>query len=630
MRADATNSSPELRKPTDQGPDPSQRRTSTREGNRGKRGGRGGGRGGNGGGPPRKDTTPASQDTAVPTPKLVVDPPATTNTPAEPSPISKPNPRPKPARRHSATVSEDSVSVSSQTGPRTSSRRKRSQQGKPSTASSNGPSKLLNVQTVQTSSTKASTAPSSPNPAKDLPPHLAPPTSASSTTELKTDIDALVERVRAVAMDRPHTPGSHIDWADDDDSLPDLNEWGYAERAAAQAKSEEPPASIPAIPEDVPPQPGIPEVKIEGEPSLDETKSEDAKPEPISDATPRTHKVQKTRSKRGDRSRGNSRTQQPPPALNLADSISQGPSLSPIQSTPSTAIPHTAKPREPRRQNPNQGQSPRNNQGQTNSKDNGGGNGGGRQRGQNGAVMASPMRNSFPAKTGPKANHTPPVQSQTPAQGQPPDVAHLVAIPSTDSESKPPGSKGEAVLDNERKETSIEPARKTGADDPNPNPATTNPTSHELVLIRDDPQPNSPQNQSHKRNSYNSSHNRAHTYGGRTQGAPQPPHSAPTPNFPHHSSNARQNLPNPQPPRSPDLRNSPDTRSSNLGLSRSTGYERHNRNHSSPSWGGGGATRAPQQTRPMITGDALNLLAKSLGGTPGSPKKDPHTPPPAS
>ena len=573
------------------------------------------------------DSTPPSQDTAAPAPKLVVDPPTITDTPAEPSPISKPNPRPKLDRRHSATVSEDSVSVSSQTSTRGPSRRKKSQQGKPSTTSSNGPSKLLNVQTAPTLSTKASTAPSSPNPAKDLPPHLAAP---GSTTELKTDLDALVERFRTGAMDRPHTPGSHIDWADDDDSLPDLHDWGYAERAAASVKLEGPPASIPPIPEDVPTQPGIPEVKIEGEPSPDETKSEDAKPGPVSDATPRTHKVQKTRSKRGDRSGGNSRTQQLPPALNLIDSALQGSSLSPIQSTPSTAIPHTAKPREPRRQNQNQGQTPRNNQGQANTRDNGGGNGGGRQRGQNGAVVASPMRNSFPAKTGPKANYTPPVKPQAPAQGRPSEILHLVANPSTESDSKPPGSKGETVSDNERKkETPIETPRNTGTDDPSPNPAATNHTPHELVLIRDDPQPNSPQNQTPKRNSYNPSHNRAHTYGGRTQGGQQPPHSAPTPNFPHHPSNASQNPPNPQPPRSPNLRHSPDTRSSGLGPSRSTGYEKHNRNHSSPSWGGG-TTRAPQQSRPMITGAALSQLAKDLGSSPGSPKRDPHTPPPAS
>ena len=623
MRTNATNSSaPEWRKPTDQGPNPRNRRTSTREGTRGNRGGRGGGRGGNGGGPSRKDSTTASQDTAVPTPKVVVDPPTTTNTPAEPAQISKPNPRPKPARRHSATVSEDSVSVSSQTSARPPNRRKRSQQGKASTASSNPPSKLLSVQTL---STKTSPGPSSPNLAKDPPPHLA--AAATTPTTTKTDLDALVERVRAVAMDRPHTPGSHIDWADDDDSLPDLNEWGYTEGVAAPAQPEEPTASIPPILEEVPLQPTIPEVKIEGEPSPDETKSQDAKPEPASDATSRTHKVQKTRSKRGNRSRGNSRTQQLPPALNLTDSVSQGASLSPILSSTATAIPHTAKPRDPKRQNANQGQGPRNNQGQTNSRDNGGGNGGGRQRGQNGAVVASPMRNSFPAKPGPKANHTPPVQSQAPTRNQPPDIVHPVTNPSTETDSKPPGSEGETVPDNEGKKlVPIENPRNAGTNDPHPNPTIT---PHKLELIDDNLQPNSPQNQNHKRNSYNPSHNRAHTYGGRTPGGPQPPHSAPTPNFPHHSPNTNPNPPNPQQPRSPNLRHSPGTRNSGLGISRSAGYERHNRNHSSPSRVGG-VTRQPQQSRPVLTGDAFSWLAKSLGSSSGSPKKDPNTPPPAS
>ena len=49
------------------------------------------------------------------------------------------------------------------------------------------------------------------------------------TFDIKSDIEALVDRMRSVAMDRPHTPGSHshFDWAsDDDDSLPDLPDWG--------------------------------------------------------------------------------------------------------------------------------------------------------------------------------------------------------------------------------------------------------------------------------------------------------------------------------------------------------------------------------------------------------------------
>ncbi|KAH7887896.1 hypothetical protein F5I97DRAFT_919334 [Phlebopus sp. FC_14] len=60
---------------------------------------------------------------------------------------------------------------------------------------------------------------------RDLPPRLA----AAHGAEIRYDVDALVERVRAVAMadNRPTTPGSHIDWAgDEDDSLPDLDDWG--------------------------------------------------------------------------------------------------------------------------------------------------------------------------------------------------------------------------------------------------------------------------------------------------------------------------------------------------------------------------------------------------------------------
>ena len=625
MRANATSSAPGRQKPTDQGSNSRQHRTSTRGGNRGGRGGRGGGRGGNGGarGPPQKDSNSVSQDTAVPTLKLVVDPPAVTNTPVEPSSTPKSNPRPKPPRRHSKTVSEDSTSISSQTSARPPNKRRRSQQGRPSTASSNTPSKLLNV---QTSGRKSSTGPSSPNPAKDLLPVTS--TSAATTTELKSDIDALVERVRSVAMDRPHTPGSHIDWADDDDSLPDLNDWGYTEDVTAPAKPEEPPASIPPILEDAPLQPVTPDVKIEGEPSPGEANSQDAKPGPVSDAMPRDHKVQKTRSKRGTRTGGNSRTQQTPPALNMTVSVSLGPSLSPVQSAITTAIPHTSNPQGQKRQNSSQGQNSRNNQGQSNPRDSGSANGGGRQRGQNGAAAASPMRNSLPAKTGPKADHTPPAQSQSPAQG--PDIAHSVTKPSAGSASKPPESKEETVPAVERKNEKPTDARSnTDTNDPNPNPTATDHTLREIEPTANDLKPNSPHNKNDKRNSYNASHFRSHTYGGRTHGGPQPPHSAPTPNFPHDSSTSNTHSPSSRNPRSPDLNQSPGMRSSGLGPAPKTaGYERHTRNHSSPS-GAGGITRPPHLTRPVLTGDALNRLARSLGSAP-PPRKDSPAPAPAS
>ena len=427
-------------------------------------------------------------------------------------------------------------------------------------------------------------------------------------------------------MDRPHTPGSHIDWADDDDSLPDLNDWGYIEGKTAPVQPEEAPASIPPIPEEVPLQSVIPEVKIEGEPSPDETKPQHGKPGPTSDAAPRTHKVLRTRSKRGTRPGGNSRTQQLPPALNLTDSVSQGSSLSPIQSTTATtatAIPHTSKPQGPKRQNSNRGQSLRNNQGQTNPRDNG--NGGGRQRGQNGVAVTSPMRNSFSAKTGPKANHTPPVRSQAPAPG--PGIAHPVTNPSTESDLKPPESKGETVPDDERKKGKpVDTPPNTDTNGPNPDPTTTNHTPHELESALNNVKPNSPQ--SNNRNSYNPSHSRSHTYGGRTQGGPQPPHSAPNPDFPHHTSNNNPTSPNSRNPK--NLRQSPGIRSSGPGpLPRSAGYERHNRNHSSPS-GVGGATRQPRTTRPVLAEHVFSQLAKSLGSVPGSPKKEPPVPPPAS
>ena len=65
---------------------------------------------------------------------------------------------------------------------------------------------------------------------KHIPPHL------NGKFDVRNDIDALVERVRAVAMDnRPSTPKSHIDWAvDDDDTLPDLDDWGVTTSTLTQ------------------------------------------------------------------------------------------------------------------------------------------------------------------------------------------------------------------------------------------------------------------------------------------------------------------------------------------------------------------------------------------------------------
>ncbi|RPD67072.1 hypothetical protein L226DRAFT_556807 [Lentinus tigrinus ALCF2SS1-7] len=116
------------------------------------------------------------------------------------------------------TVAVSNSPVSATTPNR--SRRKRStNRSTPSVTSKKSPS--------TESSTSHLRPDKSPVIIKDLPPHLAPPPPETPSFDIKHDIDALVERVRAVAMDRPNTPGSHIDWAgEEDDSLPDLDDWG--------------------------------------------------------------------------------------------------------------------------------------------------------------------------------------------------------------------------------------------------------------------------------------------------------------------------------------------------------------------------------------------------------------------
>ncbi|TFK76108.1 hypothetical protein BDN72DRAFT_954624 [Pluteus cervinus] len=212
----------------------------TRGRGRGGGGGRGRGRGGRGGGPSR-DSKPSGDALEKPSdtrtrpspsptvsekqPSPVIPPPPA----AEKAPITSPTtgapPRPKgPSRRASRSI--PSVSVTSSptipdvnpspnTSTRSQNKKRRSHHGKsnnPPKAPTPPDEQLLHPQKAR----------SGPAPPKDTPPHLA-------TFDMRTNIDALVERVRAVAMaeNRPSTPGSHIDWAgDDDDSLPDLDDWG--------------------------------------------------------------------------------------------------------------------------------------------------------------------------------------------------------------------------------------------------------------------------------------------------------------------------------------------------------------------------------------------------------------------
>ena len=212
--------------------------------------GRGGGRGGRGGATTREakigDT---SGDKKIdPTTAESV---STANAASKPESVSQPSGRgrnsvppnlgtskPKaPSRRASRTIPIPAVAVTqsspsappSPTSTRPSQRKRRSQGGKPNT--------LLNVNSTFHDDNLRNRIGSAPHsaPVKDTPPHLTKP------FDMRNNIDALVERVRAVAMadNRPSTPGSHIDWAgDDDDSLPDLDDWGLTPTISAGEKAE--------------------------------------------------------------------------------------------------------------------------------------------------------------------------------------------------------------------------------------------------------------------------------------------------------------------------------------------------------------------------------------------------------
>ncbi|KAF8974770.1 hypothetical protein BDZ97DRAFT_1911920 [Flammula alnicola] len=215
----------------------------------GPRGGRGGGRGGPPSRDPRSETDSRVNDSqsisnistkpsAPPsTSALVSEKPVVP--PATPAGSSKPKPS---SRRPSRAIPPAVITTQMPTAQvpsaplsaRPSTRRKRSQSGK--TAASIPPKINPPAPNANLSRPSKPRLPPVPHtaPIKDTPPHLNP------RFDMRNDIDALVERVRAVAMDnRPSTPGSHIDWAgDDDDSLPDLNDWGVTPATFAASKSD--------------------------------------------------------------------------------------------------------------------------------------------------------------------------------------------------------------------------------------------------------------------------------------------------------------------------------------------------------------------------------------------------------
>ena len=151
---------------------------------------------------------------------------------------------PRPAADKLPSLTIEPASPIAASGPHSASTtsskmstRRRRPHNKPSGATKPSEGSTAEVQASAVKARKSRSGPSSPHlktsPPKNTPPRLsASPTMGSSA---RTNIDSLVEHVRALAMDhRPSTPGSHIDWAgDDDDSLPDLDDWGVPSSSVA-------------------------------------------------------------------------------------------------------------------------------------------------------------------------------------------------------------------------------------------------------------------------------------------------------------------------------------------------------------------------------------------------------------
>lgn len=136
-----------------------------------------------------------------------------------------------PSLTNNAVPGAQSISLPSAAKP--STRRRRSQTVKAN--ANNSTSVPTSIKVNELPPYKAPIAPVPVLQIKDTPPHL------KVHSDMRHNIDALVERVRAVAMEnnRPTTPGSHIDWAgDDDDSLPDLDDWGVNTSTFASSASE--------------------------------------------------------------------------------------------------------------------------------------------------------------------------------------------------------------------------------------------------------------------------------------------------------------------------------------------------------------------------------------------------------
>ncbi|KAI0347333.1 hypothetical protein BDW22DRAFT_1417251 [Trametopsis cervina] len=303
---------------------------------RGGRGGRGGGRTTNDKGTEaatkadikkEKETPDSSKEHSPPAaPKHVTPPPPITpSISSQTNTTIKGSARPKPPRKNSEqkgankvpslgvdtlNVPPSNASSSPSVSPHTPHRRRKSQAQKtvlpppqlpppPITCPLPLNKHLPTEQTTAPVEKPAAPPVPAPAPARDVPPHMVPQ-DPPAPTDIAHNIDALVERVRAVAMDRPHTPGnhSHFDWAgdDEDDSLPDLDDWGVTSSLSTTGPITEPNDSekvsvsviSPILQDTLKPLPSIIDIDISTTIKIEEPHEPSVGPQDAKDATPRS------------------------------------------------------------------------------------------------------------------------------------------------------------------------------------------------------------------------------------------------------------------------------------------------------------------------------------------------------
>ncbi|EAU84590.1 hypothetical protein CC1G_00109 [Coprinopsis cinerea okayama7 len=473
------------------------------------RGGRGGGgRGGSRGSNSNREGRAPPDSRPERTQEKPKPVPSTNKPPSVADPSEKPpsTPRTKGSSRRgsraaapppiSTQVSTQSSELPTpQSASRSSNRRRRSNanRGSNSKIKPNGPDDHL----LGSGRPRVSSIPQTA-PIRDTPPHLAARASNTGTPDMRTNIDALVERVRASAMadNRPSTPGSHIDWAgDDDDSLPDLDDWGITTTNTSQA-------SLPAQ--------TISPIIVDGLKPL---------PEPIAAKVPTPPNAVPTPPP--------AVKPNPPPSTNSKAGESKLPPAPPTSKPEATSSKPTDQASEvPQNANPQEALPPPAKKSEATSK------------------ASASETNSTPAQVSGGASTPKPVE---PATAQDPLFG--------------------GVGNKEGLSASIH-APKGPAD------ATSAPAN----LSTYNNLPKQPYNHHHGYNDNNSLHGFSHGANNRTRGG-RP--------FSYHSQNYR-------------------------GRGGGFGGNHHSRNHSSPSMGTSGR---PAHSRPVITGDAISRLARTIVAT---------------